>query len=62
MDWDAIGAIAKVCGALAALLTLDCLAEKIKQHSEVTRALVHQQRADSVSQLVATLVKIRRQA
>jgi len=57
MDWDAIGAIAEVCGALAALVTLVYLAVQIKQQSEVTRAQVHQQRTDSVFQLVVTLVK-----
>lgn len=55
MNWDAIGAIAEVCGALAVLATLIYLALQIKQQSEVTRAQVHQQRADSVSQLIAAI-------
>jgi hypothetical protein len=55
MDWEAIGAIAEACGALAVLVTLVYLALQIRQQNGVTRAQVHQQRADSVSQLVATI-------
>ena len=53
MDWEAVGAIAEACGALAVLATLIYLAVQIRQQNQVARAQVHQQRADSVIQLVS---------
>ena len=55
MNWDPVGAIAEVCGALAVLVTLIYLAVQIRQQNQVARAQVHQQRADSVIQLASYL-------
>ena len=56
MDWEAVGAIAEACGALAVLATLIYLAVQIRHQNQVARAQVHQQRADSVIQLVGTFI------
>ena len=53
MNWEAIGAVAEVCGALAVLVTLIYLAVQIRQQNQVARAQVGQQRADSIIQLVS---------
>jgi len=52
MDWDAIGATAEAIGALAVIVTLAYLAIQLRQQNNVAKAQVHQQRADSVIQLV----------
>ena len=54
MNWEAIGAIAEVCGALAVLMTLIYLAVQIRHQNQVARAQVHQQRADSIIHLTAS--------
>ena len=53
MNWEAIGAVAEACGALAVLVTLIYLAVQIRQQNQVARAQVGQQRADSIIQIVA---------
>lgn len=52
MDWDAVSATAEAIGALAVIVTLAYLAIQLRQQNNVARAQVHQQRADSVIQLV----------
>lgn len=52
MNWDAIGATAEAIGALAVIVTLAYLAVQLRQQNKVAKAQVHQQRADSVIQLV----------
>ena len=51
MNWDAISAVAEMCGSIAVLLTLIYLVVQIKQQNKVTQAQIHQQRADSVAQV-----------
>jgi len=51
MNWEAISAIAEMCGSSAVLVTLIYLAVQIKQQNKVTQAQIHQQRADSVAQV-----------
>ncbi len=55
MNWDAISAIAELLGALAVIVTLIYLAVQLRQQNTVTKALIEQQRADSVIQLAAVL-------
>ena len=55
MNWDAIGALAETGGALAVLVTLAYLAAQLRVQNKVAIAQVHQQRADSVTQLVSQL-------
>ena len=45
MNWDAIGAIGEIVGALAVLATLIYLAIQIRQSSDTQRAQTHQQLA-----------------
>jgi hypothetical protein len=45
MNWDAIGAIGEIVGALAVLATLIYLAIQVRQNSELQRAQTHQQLA-----------------
>ncbi len=45
MNWDAIGAIGEIVGALAVLATLIYLAVQIRQNSDMQRAQTHQQLA-----------------
>ena len=52
MDWDAVGATAEAIGALAVIVTLAYLAIQLRQQNSVAKAQVHQQRADSVIQLI----------
>ena len=53
MNWEAIGAVAELCGSFAVLITLVYLAYQLKQQNKVTRAQIEQQRADSVNQVAA---------
>ena len=55
MNWDAISAIAELLGALAVIVTLIYLAVQLRQQNTVTKALIEQQRADSVIQLATVL-------
>jgi hypothetical protein len=45
MNWDAIGAIGEIVGAIAVLATLIYLAIQIRQNSAIQRAQTHQQLA-----------------
>jgi len=45
MNWDAIGAIGEIVGAIAVLITLIYLAIQIRQNSATQRAQTHQQLA-----------------
>lgn len=45
MNWDAIGAIGEIVGAMAVLVTLIYLAVQIRQSSDTQRAQTHQQLA-----------------
>ncbi len=45
MNWDAIGAVGEIVGALAVLITLIYLAMQIRQNSNMQRAQTHQQLA-----------------
>ena len=45
MNWDAIGAIGEIVGALAVLATLIYLAIQVRQNSVLQRAQTHQQLA-----------------
>jgi hypothetical protein len=45
MDWDAIGAVGEIIGAMAVLATLIYLAIQIRQNSATQRAQTHQQLA-----------------
>ena len=62
MNWNALGAIAEIIGAVAVLATLAYLATQIRQNSrsieqqnDVARAQTLQQRADSVAQLTSSI-------
>ncbi len=49
MNWDAIGAIGEVSGALAVVLTLLYLARQINESRKATIAQIYQGRADAAS-------------
>ncbi|MBV1907427.1 MAG: hypothetical protein KUG75_15245 [Pseudomonadales bacterium] len=55
MDWDALGAIAEAIGATAVIVTLVYLSLQLRNQNEVAKAQIHQQRADSVIQMIAGL-------
>ncbi len=62
MNWDAIGAIGEVIGAIAVLITLAYLAVQIRQNaisldkqSDIARAQILQSRADSVTGLASVI-------
>jgi len=47
MNWEAIGAVGEILGALAVLITLIYLANQIRQHTIATRAATHSAVADA---------------
>ena len=49
MEWDAIGAIGEIVGAIAVVLTLGYLAVQMKQNAAATRAQTAQNLADSIN-------------
>jgi hypothetical protein len=58
MNWDAMGAVGEIVGAIAVLVTLIYLAAQIRQNakaldrqSDIAQAQIQQMRADSVTQL-----------
>ena len=55
MNWEAIGAIGEILGALAVICTLVYLAVQIKQNSNMMKANIKEQRA------TATQIQIQRQ-
>ncbi len=52
MNWEAIGAIGEVSGALAVVLTLLYLARQINESRKATIAQIYQGRADAASRSV----------
>ena len=46
MNWEAIGVIAEVVGAVAVVATLTYLAVQIRQNTQVTKASTAQQMTD----------------
>jgi len=58
MNWDAMGAVGEIVGAIAVLATLIYLAAQIRQNaqaldrqSDIAQAQIQQMRADSITQL-----------
>ena len=51
MNWDAIGAIGEVVGALAVVVSLIYVATQIKQNTSATRRQTHQELSDSTLSL-----------
>ena len=65
LSWDAVGAIAESVGAVAVLLTFAYLAVQIRQNaqsldrqSDIARAQIQQNRADTAAQMVATITSV----
>jgi hypothetical protein len=52
MNWEAIGAIGEISGALAVVLTLLYLARQIKESRKATVAQIYQGRADAASRSI----------
>lgn len=57
MDWDALGALAELAGALAVFLTLVYLALQIRQNTHATRSSSHHAVTDALNQLNLTLAQ-----
>lgn len=55
MNWDAVGALGEVLGAIAVLLTLLYLAAQIKQNTVMARATIREQRTDSSQRIILAL-------
>ena len=55
MNWDAIGAIGEVLGALGVIATLLYLAVQIRQNTRAVRASTHQGVTDSITGFTETL-------
>jgi hypothetical protein len=51
MNWEAIGAIGEILGAIAVLVTLIYLANQIKQHTLATRAVTNSAYAEAGREL-----------
>ena len=47
MNWEAVGAVGEILGAIAVLVTLIYLATQIKQHTLATRALTNSAYAEA---------------
>ena len=47
MNWEAIGAVGEILGAIAVLVTLIYLATQIKQHTLATRAVTNSAYAEA---------------
>jgi len=46
INWEAIGALAELAGAVAVVATLFYLADQLKQNTNATKAQIHQSRSD----------------
>ena len=57
MDWDALGALAELAGALAVFLTLVYLALQIRQNTHATRSSSHHAVTDALNHLNLTLAQ-----
>jgi hypothetical protein len=55
MNWEAIGAVGEVAGAIAVVMTLAYLAIQIKQSNIVARCTVRQSIADSITSMATSL-------
>lgn len=55
MNWDALGAIAELVGALAVILTLAYLARQISQNTKMMSAQAYQARSDSLVDINMTV-------
>ena len=51
MDWEAIGAVGEILGAIAVLVTLFYLASQIRQNTLTSRAAMHHQVATEFNRL-----------
>ncbi len=51
MNWDAIGSIGEVIGAIAVVISLIYVASQIRQNTSATRRLTHQELFDSTLSL-----------
>ena len=52
MNWDAIGAIGEVVGAVGVIITLIYLAAQIRQNSKTTQADIRQSLAEQQIQFI----------
>ncbi|MEZ5572271.1 MAG: hypothetical protein R3E64_09620 [Halioglobus sp.] len=57
MNWEAIGAMGEIVGALAVFLTLVYLAIQIRQNTNATRAASHHAVTDALNQLNLSLAE-----
>ena len=55
MNWDAIGAIGELIGAIAVVITLIFLTVQLKQNTKSIRASTRSQHTEAVSNTLATL-------
>ena len=51
MDWEAIGAIGEIIGAIAVLLTIVYLADQIKQNTKAVKAATQQAISDATTEV-----------
>ena len=51
INWDALGALAELAGAVAVVLTLGYLARQISQNTKMMRAQAYQARSDTLMDL-----------
>lgn len=57
MNWDAIGAIGEILGALGVIITLIYLASQIRHNTKVARASTRQAISDSTAGMLTDLTK-----
>jgi hypothetical protein len=53
MNWEAVGAVGEILGAIAVLVTLIYLATQIKQHTLATRAVTNSMGASDDPALIS---------
>ena len=51
MNWEAIGAIGEIIGAIAVLLTIIYLADQIKQNTKAVKAATQQAISDATTEV-----------
>ena len=58
MNWEAIGAVGEILGALAVLLTLLYLGLQLKQNMRLTKAMIRENRTDSSQKIILAIAEI----
>ena len=58
MNWEAIGAVGEIIGALAVVVTLAYLAVQVRQNSRLAKATIRENRTDSSQKIIFALADV----